>query len=330
VTLKGPGYGTITNCSGGSTTGIDGPTFGNGVAYVSLNGFTITNWRNATGSIGTANHFQITNNTITYNGGNSFGAFNSGGMPSYYELSNNAVSYDAQLWYGTNKACYGWPLSFTAWGNHVSVFGNTVGFSTGEAMGLSGQYGWVYNNTISNFQAAGIYCQECSEAVIEDNFVWNDVADNGTWFGNAITQSSSKVGILIANEDSSSNTGTAYTFLSDVTIRNNIVYDAGLALAYENFKVGNPMQHFRIENNTLAGGGTGSTNILTMDASATGGSNSDVFVVNNIFWWSQAGGSNGTTSSTGISYEYNEGYNVPVISPPGTGNLPNSNPNFHG
>jgi hypothetical protein len=330
VTITGPGYGTLS--SGGSTSGTDGIGFGANTSYISLQGINITKFRNGITTV-SGSHIQIAGNNVSYMGGTGIGNYNVpsiGPMCHNLEISNNTVSYDNQLWVGSpQNTYYGWALAITAWGNNVSVFGNTVSFSNGEGIGISGQYAWVHNNVVNNFVAVGIYLQEPSQSVVENNFVWNDVAGNSAWFSSGITQSSNKVGLLMANEDASSNTGTSYTFLQQLTIRNNIVFNAGLQIAYENFKVGNPMGSVRIVNNTFVGGGTGSSSMMTFDAAAIG-SHSGVVIANNICVWTQSGGSNGSLATTGITYGYQNWYNVTPGSASGTGDVTGRNPNFHG
>jgi len=330
VTITGPGYGTLS--SGGGTSGTDGIGFGANTSYISLQGINLSHFRNGITFV-SGSHIQITGNNISYVGGAAIGNYNVssiGPMCHNLEISNNKVSYDNQLWVGSpQNTYYGWALAITAWGNNVSVFGNTVTFSNGEGIGISGQYAWVYNNVVNNFVAVGIYLQEPSQSVVENNFIWNDVAGNSAWFSSGITQSNNKVGLLMANEDASSNTGTSYTFLQQLTIRNNIVFNAGLQIAYENFKVGNPMGSVRIVNNTFVGGGTGSSSMMTFDAAAIG-SHSGVVIANNICVWTQSGGSNGSLATTGITYEYQNWYNVTPGSASGTGDVTGRNPNFHG
>jgi len=329
VTISGPGYGALS--SGGSTTGTDGIGFGGNVSYISLRGLTVTNFRNGITTTG-GSHLQIAGNNVHHVGAAAIGNYyvsQFGLMCHNLEISNNALSYDNQLWVGSPKnTYYGWAIALSAWGNNISVFGNTVNFSNGEGIAISGTNSWVYNNVVSNFVAAGIYLQEPSQSVVENNFIWNDVAGNSAWFSSGITQSSQKAGILIADEDVNGLTGVAYPYLKQLTIRNNIVRDAGIAITYENYKVGVAMTSVRIDNNTFVGGAPGSSSMMRIDAAASG-SHSDVVVANNIFDWTGTGAaSNSIGSSTGLTFTNQLWNNVSPGPASGAGDVTGS-PNFH-
>ena len=322
VTINGPGIGTLDS-SGASHGVICIQTYGN---YLDIEGLTCNNFAHGFALI-TGGHVRLHGNTVTQVGDSGIANYNVpsvGPMASYIEYSNNVVTYTNQLW--NNSGLYGWGQGISGWGNYVTIANNRVSNTNGESIGISGQYGWVVGNTVLESCAAGIYLQESSQSLVEKNFVRNDYANNASFYASCLSNGSSGprfgYGIRIAAEDGQSNTGVAYTFLNQGTVRNNLVVGMLSAIAYNNFKIGSPMSSWRIENNTLVGGTTGSQDLLEMDAPLSG-AHTDVIFANNLFDWTSGSNASATrvVQAGGVSYNHSLWFGASAGGAAGSGDV---------
>jgi hypothetical protein len=310
VTITGPGIGVLSDAG---TSALTLST----AQYISVEGITFNGFGAGIVIIG-GSYMRLRGNTVSTIGGAGIAAYKIQNLPSNYEISGNTVSYTNQLWANT-AAQGGWGASIVATGQNVTVSGNTVSYGEGEGIEPIGEDIWVVNNVVYDHAQPAIYNDGSSEVVIENNFVYQDQA-NGTFWSTTPTKDT-RDGIRIADDGYVLGaTGLDFPVLTDITVRDNIVWGASVLFSYDNYGQAHPMSHVRIENNTLVGGQMGTITPFRLDAPAMG-TDTDVVIANNIAAWTSGSAANNIATTAHRTFTNQLWFNVTVGTGAGAGDV---------
>ena len=282
-------------------------------------------------------HVRLAGMTLTKLGNSGIAVYSDReGSRQAYEvlIENNRIVDTNRRWLGAVDKS-GWGQGISMFGDRITVRGNQIGQTRGEGIGIAGVDNRVVANTVRDSCSVGIYLDTTSRSLIERNFVIQGKTAAARAFFATCQQSSFSngaplfgTGIQIASE-TSTYTALPQERLVGNTIRNNIVVNTRIGLAYGSYGFD-------------AGGGDGMTATIIVNNSFVDGVERAVFIetglrsqhrdtviANNIFYWPSGNQQPSVliTAMTGLAFSSNLWSGIAAGSATGSGDV-NADPRF--
>ena len=238
-------------------------------------------------------HLRLSGMTLTRLGNSGIAVYSDReGSRQAYEvlIENNRITDINRRWLGAIDKS-GWGQGISMFGDRITVRSNQIGQTRGEGIGIAGVDNHVVTNIVRDSCTVGIYLDTTSRSIFERNFaVQGKTAASRTFFATCQRTATSNgapvfgTGIQIASE-TSTYTARPQDRLVGNAIRNNIIVNARIGLAYGNYGLdaggGDGMSSTTIVNNSFVDGVERAIFIETGLRSA----HRAMVIANNIFYW---------------------------------------------
>lgn len=246
VTVSGTPAATI-NLSASGNVILDGTNLPAGKSILQIGASNITVWgfslqNSPTGGISIWGASNVKVTACRVQGCQSFGIFagySTPGVVSNINIQNCTVT-DCCLSNGARTASGGWPAALTCdLCSNVTISGCSVYYNYGEGIDVNHSNGCsVLGNFLHDNFSANIYCDNATNTIVRDNFIFTN--NNPSYFRFGVPAN----GILLANE-----VAPYPNPLNYITIINNFVIGGNNAIAYGSYGAGGGLVNCVISGN---------------------------------------------------------------------------------